>query len=199
MANYITNITKGLNTVLVGMRITLKNLFRPNVTVQYPDVKPTELAGSDRMPDNARNRLDVIIAKCTGCKSCERVCPVNCISIETTKVASLDPAQPTMADGKKRVFWISKFDIDFAKCCFCGLCTGACPTEAIITTTEFEYSSYSRDELMYRFSDLSAAEVAEKKKLLAEETKAKAEKAAADKAAAEKAAAQQTAGNPKED
>lgn len=188
MSNYIKNIVQGLGTIFTGMNITAKNFFSSNVAVQYPDIHPLEKAGSDRMPDNARNRLAVIIPKCTGCKSCQKACPVNCISIETVKVAANDPDKPTMEDGKRRVMWLAQFDIDFAKCCFCGFCTTACPTDAIITTTEFEYSCYDRDDLLYHFSTLSAEQVSEKRKLLAEEARLKAEKAAAEKAAAEKAA-----------
>lgn len=187
MIKYFKNIFKSFSTILVGMKVTLIHLFRPNVTVQYPNIHPLEKASAGPMPLNARNRLEVIMPKCTGCKSCERACPVNCIKIETTKVTANDPDKPTMEDGKKRVFWLSQFDIDFAKCCFCGLCTIACPTSAIVHTTEFEYSSYDRSELLLHFSPLSANQVIEKKRLLAEEVKQK----AAEKAAAEKAKAEQ--------
>ncbi len=191
MINYLKNIIKGFSTILVGMKVTFINLFRPNVTVQYPNVHPLVRAGSDKMPDNARNKLNVIIPKCTGCKSCEKACPVNCITIETTKVASIDTEKPLMEDGKKRVFWLSQFDIDFAKCCFCGLCTIACPTSAIVHSTDFEYSCYDRNELLVHFSPFNKEQVAEKKRILAEEVKQKAEKALADKQAAEKAAQEQ--------
>lgn len=193
MANFVKEVTKGLGTILTGMKITCKNFFNSNVTVQYPDVDPKEKAGSSFMPENARNRLFVIMPKCTGCKSCERACPVKCISIETTKVAAHDPDKPTMEDGKRRVMWLSKFDIDFSKCCFCGLCTIACPTSAIVHTGEFEYSEENVEGLRYHFSPLSAEQVAEKKRLLAEEAKMKAEKAAAEKAAKEKAEAEKAA------
>lgn len=191
MANFVKEVTQGLGTILTGMKITCKNFFNSNVTVQYPNVDPKEKAGSSFMPENARNRLFVIMPKCTGCKSCERACPVKCISIETTKVAAHDPDKPTMEDGKRRVMWLSKFDIDFSKCCFCGLCTIACPTGAIVHTGEFEYSNERVEGLRYHFSPLLAEQVAEKKRLLAEEAKMKAEKAAAEKAAKDKAEAEQ--------
>ena len=188
MSNYVKSVSDGLTTVLEGMGITMKHLFAPNVTVQYPDVHPLEKASGDKMADIARNRLLLEPDLCNGCSSCARICPVNCITIETMKVSAIDSEQPTMRDGSKRKLWISKYDIDFAKCCFCGLCTTVCPTDSIHTTTEFEYSTYDRNELIYHFSEMSPEKVAQKKKLLAEEAKAKADKAAADKAAAEKEA-----------
>lgn len=188
MSNYVKNVSKGLTTVFEGMGITFKHLFEKNVTVQYPDVHPTVEAGGDKMPSNARNRLILEPDLCNGCTSCSRNCPVNCITLETMRVLPTDPDQPTLRDGSKRKLWVLKYDIDFAKCCFCGLCTTVCPTESVHFTTEFEYSTYDRKELIYHFSDMSPEKVAEKKKMLADDAKAKAEKAAADKAAADKEA-----------
>ncbi len=73
-----------------------------------------------------------------------------------------------MKDGSKRKLWVTKFEIDFAKCCFCGLCTTVCPTNSIFTTTEFEYSTDNRNDLIYKFQDLTDEQVALKKKMAAE-------------------------------
>lgn len=180
MSRYFRNIFDGIYTVLVGMGVTLKHLFMRNVTVQYPDVHPLEQAGTSKMPENARNRLKLESDICNGCNSCVRACPVSCIDLETIKVAKDDPEEPKLADGKPRKLWVSKYDIDFAKCCFCNLCCNACPTEAIHATTEFEYSTHDREELIYHFSDMSPEKVADKKNLAAEAAK----KAAAAKQAA---------------
>jgi NADH-quinone oxidoreductase subunit I len=185
MSNYFKSIANGLSTVATGMKITLGHLFKENVTVQYPDVHPRELAAVDKIPSHARNRLLLDPDLCNGCKSCDRICPVKCISIETVKVLPSDPDQPTMKDGSKRKLWLTKYDIDFAKCCFCALCTTVCPTDSIVTTTEFEYSCYDRNLLLYHFSAMSPEKVAEKKKMVADEAAAKA-KAAALAAAQEK-------------
>jgi NADH-quinone oxidoreductase subunit I len=100
------------------------------------------------------------------------------------KVVPDDPEQPKMFDGTPRKIWVPRYDIDFAKCCFCGLCTTVCPTEAIKHTTDFEYSSYTRDGLIYHFSAMSPEKVEEKKKMLAEWTaKQKAAKAQQEKQA----------------
>jgi NADH-quinone oxidoreductase subunit I len=98
------------------------------------------------------------------------------------KVVPGDPDNPKMFDGTPRKIWVPKYDIDFAKCCFCGLCTTVCPTEAIKHTTDFEYSSYTREGLIFHFSAMTPEQVEEKKRLLNEwkekEAAAKAQKAA---------------------
>ena len=192
MTTYFKNIWLGIYTVLVGMKITMRHLFVPNVTVQYPNVHPKDLSGSDKMPDNARNRLFLDPGLCNGCNGCSRACPVNCINIEMVKVTPGDDAPP-LRDGSKRGLWVTSYTIDFAKCCFCALCLEPCPTEAIYMTTEFEYSAYERKDLKYEFSDMTPEEgkakremyanfMAEKKKKDEEAKKAAAEQAGDTKA-----------------
>lgn len=190
--NYLKEIWGGFYTAAVGMKITFKHLFERNVTVQYPNVHPSVEAGTDKMPANARNRLYLHVDRCNGCMGCARECPVNCITVETIKVSPDDPEDPKLKvlkddgtiDEQKRKLWVSKYDIDFAKCCFCSLCTIVCPTEAIVMTPEFEYSVSDREELYYRFSDMTPEKIKEKEQLAAEysqkqkEAKAKAAAAA---------------------
>lgn len=172
------------------MKITLKHLFTKNVTNQYPEkFHPIQ---SGQMPDNSRNQLNLIPELCNGCNSCVRACPVNCITVETIKVVPGDDVPP-MLDGKKRGLWVSRYDIDMAKCCFCSLCTEACPTEAVIMTKEFEYSSDSRDDLYFKFADMSPEMIAEKNEFAAKFKKEQAAKKAAASKAKEEAAAKKEA------
>ena len=161
MVQYFKNIWSGLSTSLIGMNITLKHLFARKVTIQYPDERFD-------LPENARNRLFVDMKKCTGCLSCAVACPVNCIKIETLRVSPDDPDKEFHPNGKERKLWVTKFEIDFAKCCFCGLCTQACPADAIKHTLEFEYSGYDRDSLIYKFQTLTPEQTREKVRLLEE-------------------------------
>lgn len=57
--------------------------------------------------------ISIVQNKCVGCRSCEQVCPQNCISIQLTKEGFLYPN--------------IKEDI----CVHCGVCLKACPTENI--------------------------------------------------------------------
>ncbi len=181
MREYLKNTWLGIWTVLVGMKITFKHLFIPAVTIQYPDVKVP-------LPERVRNRLYVNMDDCIGCDQCARACPVNCITIETVKGLPTDDLGIT-SNGKKKALWVTKFDIDFAKCCYCQLCVFPCPTECIYMTDIYEFSEFKRNDLHYNFSTLSTDE-GEEKKLNWEKFQAEkeAQKAAAAKQKAEKPA-----------
>ena len=177
MREYFKNTWDGIFTVLVGMRITFKHLFTPAVTIQYPEVKV-------KLPDRVRNRLYVNIDDCIGCDQCARACPVSCIEIDTVKSIPGEDLGIT-SNGKKKALWVTKFNIDIAKCCYCQLCVFPCPTECIYMTDVYEFSEYERANFLYKFSALNQDEVSQKKvnyeKFQAEKEAQKAAAAAAAK------------------
>jgi NADH-quinone oxidoreductase subunit I len=178
MSGYLKGVKDGLMTTLIGMRITWGHLFTKKVTIQYPTVKRP-------LPERARNRLNVNIQDCIGCEQCSKACPVDCIDIETIKALPTDDLGVTSVGSKKRLY-LAKFNIDIAKCCFCGLCTFPCPTGCIAMTRAFEYSEYDRSNLVYHFSVMTPDQVAEKKAEVEQYQKEQeAKKAAAAAAAAE--------------
>lgn len=124
------------------------------VTIQYPEEKPI-------LPERSRSRLYVNMDDCIGCDQCARACPVDCIEIETVKSVPGEDLGIT-SNGKKKVLWVTKFDIDFAKCCHCQLCVFPCPTDCIYMTDVYEYSEYERDSLIYNFVTLTPEEAAQK-------------------------------------
>ena len=171
MGTYFRNIYDGIRTVLIGMRITWRHLFTPAVTIQYPDVKL-------KLPERARNRLYVNMDDCIGCDQCSMACPVNCITIETIKSTSDVDLGLTSVGTKKRLY-VPVFDIDIAKCCYCGLCVYPCPTECIKMTDVFEFSEYDRSRLNYNYSTMTPADIdLARTKLAAQEEKESSQKAA---------------------
>lgn len=181
MKQYLKNSWEGIWTVLVGMKITFMHMFTKSVTIQYPDVKV-------KLPERVRNRLYVNMDDCIGCLQCERACPVSCIEIETVKAVPTEPLGTT-SNGKKKALHVAKFNIDFAKCCYCQLCVFPCPTECIYMTETYEFSEFERTSLNYQFATLTQEEVEEKKqKLEVFEAEKAAKKAEAEKAKAEEAA-----------
>ena len=87
MDKYIRNIYKGVYTVLVGMRVTIRQFFEPNVTHQYPYEHDYEKKQNVReIPKGYRGQLYNRIEDCIGCKKCEMICPVDCITITGTKL-----------------------------------------------------------------------------------------------------------------
>ena len=172
MKKYFTDIAKSIWTILIGMRITLGHLFVPAVTIQYPDVKP-------KLPERTRNRLFVNMEDCIGCLQCELACPVNCIIIETVKSIPTDDLGTT-STGMKKKLWVTRFDIDIAKCCYCGLCVYPCPTECIKMTEVYEFSEFVRHDLVYNYITLTEPEIAEVKAKLAAYEKEQAAKKGAE-------------------
>ena len=87
MDKYIRNIYRGVYTVLVGMRVTIKQFFEPNVTHQYPYEHDYEKKRNVReIPKGYRGQLYNRMEDCIGCKKCEMICPVDCITITGTKL-----------------------------------------------------------------------------------------------------------------
>ena len=133
-SSYLRNIKETCVTVLDGMAITFSHLVRRPVTIQYPDRIPVRV--QDTLPFRYRGMLEVDLEICTGCLACERACPIDCIVIDAEK------------DKQTREMVLKRFDIDMAKCMYCGLCSEPCPTGAIHHTPEFEGADFSLESLV---------------------------------------------------
>ena len=164
MKEYFENIWVATKTVLQGMVITFSHLFTRSITQQYTsDELPEERWKGTRMADgtsivpegvlqdSSRMRLHVKIEDCIGCKQCEKVCPVDCISITTEKREKTE-APLFAADGTAIKQKVVQFDIDMSLCCYCQLCVYPCPTECIVMTPEFEFAETIKSNLLYRFA-----------------------------------------------
>ncbi len=124
-----------ITSIWKGHVVTLINLFRKKVTLQYPEVKwdlPEGYRGLITLPLDCKTGQD----KCIGCMACVKACPTQVIDIETHQ-----------GEDKKRV--VDKWNADIGKCMFCKLCVEACPTKAIVMGKEFELASFSKDDLIY--------------------------------------------------
>lgn len=182
-SEYFSDIYRAVSSAMTGMRITFRQMVSPTVTMQYPHVKK-------QMPERVRNRLYMNFDDCIGCELCAKACPVDCIDIEVMKAPPTESLGETSTGQKKRIY-VTKFDIDIAKCCYCGLCVYPCPTECLKMTDVYEFSEYDRSNLIYNFSTMSPVEIetAKLKVKQNDEEQAAKKAAAAAQAAAAKAAA----------
>ena len=144
MKKYFSDIFQSVWTVLLGMRITWAHLFTRACTMQYPDQKWV-------LPERSRMRLFNKIEDCIGCGQCARVCPTDCIDIETEKRTKDEP-EIFASDGTPIKLRTYVFDIDMTKCCYCALCTFPCPTYCLVMTKEYEYSVYDKKDHVYHFA-----------------------------------------------
>lgn len=140
----------GIWSLVVGLRATFVQMFRKPNTLQYPDE-------TWDLPIGAKGQLFNKIEDCIGCLQCARVCPVDCIAIETAK-AGKDEDLGETSNGQKKKLHVLRFDIDFAKCCYCALCTDPCPTECLYMTREYENSVYDRNTLIYHYATYNEEE-----------------------------------------
>lgn len=117
--------------LLAGLRVTWRHLFKPKITVQFPEQKT---------PISPRFRGLLALRKypngeerCIACKLCEAVCPALAITIDAEQ----------REDGSRRT---TRYEIDMFKCINCGFCEESCPVDSIVVTPIQHYHMQQRGE-----------------------------------------------------
>ena len=162
---YLNDIVEAVVTTAKGMRITARYGVDPReeVTLQYPEERW-------EIPEGYRGFLHNDIKTCISCSMCVKVCPVDCISLESVRGAD-----------KKMV--LCSYDIDIGRCMYCGLCVEVCPPKSLKHTSGYEMASVDRGELILHFIAEDAAEIKARVARQVAEAAAKAEAAKAAEAA----------------
>lgn len=173
IGQYFSGLFGGIKSLATGMGVTIKELFTPKITQQYPEnratlVIPERVRGELVMPHDENNEH-----ACTACGICQMNCPNGTIKVISEMVEQ--------EDGKKKKV-LKSHNYDLGMCTFCNLCVITCPTGAIEFSNEFENSVYSRTKLNMvlnaegsklrekKVAPKPAAPDAEKKEALAKET-----------------------------
>ena len=125
---YIPEIGKGL-------WLTLKTMFKPKFTMQYPEER-FDPSGSYRgrpvlvQENNGEER-------CVACGLCSRVCPALAIEVQAAETEREKERYP------------EKFEINMLRCIFCGFCEEVCPEEAIVMSKDYELTFSNREDAIY--------------------------------------------------
>jgi NADH-quinone oxidoreductase subunit I len=127
-----------------GLGVTLRTLFTPATTRQYPHVKPD-------LPPRSRGVIALMEENCTVCMLCARECPDWCIYIDSHK--EVVPPRDEGSRARTRNV-LDRFAIDFALCMYCGICIEVCPFDALFWSPEFEYSAFSIRQLTHEKEQL---------------------------------------------
>jgi NADH-quinone oxidoreductase subunit I len=112
------------------MRVTMGNMLKKKVTIQYP---------TQRRPVSARYRGMFYLKwneekqrlNCVGCTLCAQACPTDVFQMRKV--------------GKGTDAGVDIFTMDLGRCLFCDLCVEACPFDAIYMGPEYEFATYDRD------------------------------------------------------
>ena len=136
--------------IVRGMAITLrhffKNLFDINrlPTLNYPEEKRVlapNYRGLQRLLKDENGEL-----KCTACNLCSLACPSHCIVVEPEQ--NLDPKM------KRRP---ARYDLNIARCTFCGYCVEACPFGALdMNSGIYELADTNPENFLYTKERLSS-------------------------------------------
>lgn len=121
----------GSISLLISMKVTIKNFFAPPVTLNYPSKKKP-------MTANFRGMVDLKPEACVICYQCIKICP--------TAALNLEHKQTVVQDKKKNE--ITQFTYNAELCCFCRLCDEICPTDAIFMNKIYEVSVYSHEQVL---------------------------------------------------
>ena len=132
---YFRDLFGGTASIVQSLRVTLRYLFTPAITTQYPDehrLQPLRMLNRHILTiDEATGRI-----KCTACEACARICPTRCIELSGA--------------GKGKERRAATFTIDHNLCMYCNLCVEVCPFDAITMWTRIgELSAYARPGLVY--------------------------------------------------
>ncbi len=130
-----------LPQIVNGLKITMQNMFKPTVTLEYPEERPDIPPGYRGVPTLVKDPNGR--TKCVSCQLCEFVCPPKAIRITPGEISgSSEYAHVEKAP--------QEFDINMLRCIYCGFCQEVCPEEAIFLKDMFSLSGYTREEMVFK-------------------------------------------------
>ena len=130
-----------LPQIVGGLKITMKNMLKPPVTLEYPDERPEIPTGYRGVPTLVKDPNGR--EKCVSCQLCEFVCPPKAIRITPGEIA--EDSETAHVEKAPR-----EFEINMLRCIYCGYCQEVCPEEAIFLQDIYSLSGFSREEMVFK-------------------------------------------------
>ncbi|HXV76829.1 MAG TPA: NADH-quinone oxidoreductase subunit I, partial [Candidatus Polarisedimenticolaceae bacterium] len=130
-----------LPSILAGLRVTFRHIFRRKDTLQYPEeqrVFGERYRGVPALVKDQHGRT-----KCVACYMCQWVCPPLAITIEAAEIPASDHERAQIEKEP------SVFEINMLRCIYCGLCEEACPEEAIFMSKTYAVTGLSRELMIF--------------------------------------------------
>ena len=121
--------------LFVGLGVTfgimVRTLFRGEThTIRYP-LEKIPISARYRAIHGMNRLLESGHYRCIGCGLCEKICPADCITMDTEY------------DENQRKA-VTEYTINFGRCIFCGYCAEVCPELAIVHSGRYETASEQR-------------------------------------------------------
>lgn len=140
VARYFRDIVTGAWSLVSGMAVTIRYMFKPVVTVQYPR-KHLTLPAAYRGHIELRTFPETGHHGCVACGECSRICPSGVIKVQ---------GQKENASARNQACF---YFIEYSRCSLCGLCVETCPQQALQFSREYDQAGSGR---YYAVSDLMA-------------------------------------------
>ncbi len=139
----LKRILENTGALITGFATTFKYMFKPAVTINYPDQKvpmfPKWRGKQVLMRDEAG------LEKCVACGLCAVACPADAIYLEAAENDGTVMAGPRYA---------ITYQIHKTRCIFCGYCEEACPVSAIFMGKDYELAVYNKSDFIWDKKDL---------------------------------------------